>query len=111
MQKKQNTTGLIWFRNNLRVNDNVSLKKAIENHKRVIAVFYFNPKHFKKEIFGFKKTEKFRAQFLIETVKNLQKNLQDLSFSMVLLLAITDNLELNVILNLIILLKVSLFLS
>lgn len=82
MQQKQENTGLVWFRNNLRVNDNVSLKKAIENHKRVIAVFYFNPKHFKKEIFGFKKTEKFRAQFLIETVKNLQKNLQKLNITL-----------------------------
>jgi DNA repair exonuclease SbcCD nuclease subunit len=38
MQKKQNTTGLIWFRNNLRIADNVSLQKAINQNKKVIAV-------------------------------------------------------------------------
>ncbi|MFT5673885.1 MAG: deoxyribodipyrimidine photolyase, partial [Polaribacter sp.] len=28
MQKKQENTSLIWFRNNLRVHDNTSIKKA-----------------------------------------------------------------------------------
>ena len=44
MQEKQNKTGLVWFRNNLRTQDNVSLKKAIENHSKVIAVYFFDPK-------------------------------------------------------------------
>lgn len=75
MQQQQKNTGLVWFRNNLRVQDNVSLKKAIENHKHVIGVYFFDPKLFAKDSFGFKKTGKFRAQFLIETVTNLQENL------------------------------------
>ncbi|WP_299065118.1 DASH family cryptochrome [uncultured Polaribacter sp.] len=82
MQQKQENTGLIWFRNNLRVNDNNALRKATENHQKVVAVFYFNPKHFVKDSFGFKKTEKFRARFLIETVENLQKNLQKLNITL-----------------------------
>ena len=82
MQEKQNNTGLIWFRNNLRTQDNSSLKKAIDNHKKVIAIFFFDPKNFKKEIFGFKKTEKFRAKFLIETITDLQETLAKLNITL-----------------------------
>ncbi|MDP5093550.1 MAG: DASH family cryptochrome [Polaribacter sp.] len=82
MQKKQNNTSLIWFRNNLRINDNVSLFKAIHNHERVIAVYFFDPKYFEKDVFGFKKTEKFRAQFLIETVTELKQNLANLNITL-----------------------------
>ena len=44
MQKKQENTSLIWFRNNLRVHDNTSIKEAVENHTKVIAVYFFDPK-------------------------------------------------------------------
>ncbi|WP_435415616.1 DASH family cryptochrome [Polaribacter aestuariivivens] len=82
MQEKQEKTGLVWFRNNLRVNDNISLKKATENHKNVIAVYFFDPKYFKIDEFGFQKTSKFRAKFLIETINDLQKNLSDVNITL-----------------------------
>lgn len=82
MQKKQENTGLIWFRNNLRVIDNDSLKKATENHPKVIAVFFFDTKLFKTDEFGFQKTAKYRAKFLIETVTTLKKNLSDLHITL-----------------------------
>ncbi|QTD38525.1 DASH family cryptochrome [Polaribacter batillariae] len=87
MQEKQEKTGLVWFRNNLRVNDNISLKKATENHKNVIAVYFFDPKYFKIDEFGFQKTGKFRAKFLIETITDLQKNLSDVN---IILLTYSD---------------------
>ena len=79
MQKKQNNTGLIWFRNNLRTEDNASLKKAVENCNKVIAVYCFDPKLFRIDEFGFQKTAKFRAQFLIETIADLKQNLANFS--------------------------------
>jgi deoxyribodipyrimidine photo-lyase len=82
MQKKQESTGIVWFRNNLRVADNVSLKRATENHTKVIAVFCFNPKLFTRDEFGFQKTAKYRAKFLIETVIALEKNLSNLNISL-----------------------------
>lgn len=82
MQEKQNNTGLIWFRNNLRTQDNTSLKKAIENHPKVIAVYFFDPKLFEKDTFGFKKTEKFRTKFLIETIIDLKENLAKLNITL-----------------------------
>ena len=73
---------LIWFRNNLRVADNTAIATACTGEK-VIAVYCFDPRHFQKDIFGFKKTEKYRAQFLIETVANLKKNLRQLNIALV----------------------------
>jgi len=78
MQKKQNNIALVWFRNDLRVQDNTVLNTAIHNHESVIAYYSFDPRHFETSEFGFKKTEKFRAQFLIETILDLKANLKTL---------------------------------
>lgn len=77
MQTKQKNTGLVWYRNNLRVHDNQSLSLATEHHEKVIAVYFFNPKDFIEDAYGFKKTAKYRAAFLIDTIKDLQLNLED----------------------------------
>lgn len=77
MQKKQK--GLVWFRNDLRVHDNESLTNAVQENDTVIAVYCFDPRHFEQTSFGFKKTEKFRAKFLIESVTALKQNLEKLN--------------------------------
>jgi deoxyribodipyrimidine photo-lyase len=74
MQKKQKT-GLVWFRNDLRVNDQTSLYKAILESEQVIALYCFDPRHFAETQYGFKKTEKYRAKFLIETIQELRNHL------------------------------------
>jgi len=71
-------TGLIWFRNDLRVEDNSSLQDAISENEQVLGLFCFDPRSFLQTQWGFKKTEKYRAQFLIETVIDLKKNLAKL---------------------------------
>lgn len=70
------STGLIWFRNDLRTQDHEGLSKATDNHDRVIAVYFFDPRHYKELDIGFRKTGKFRAKFLIETIHQLRNNLQ-----------------------------------
>ncbi|MGC6429460.1 MAG: DASH family cryptochrome [Jejuia sp.] len=82
MQEKQNNIGLVWFRNDLRVNDNSVLNEAIKHHHYIIAVYCFDPRYFEIGAFGFKKTEKFRAKFLIETVEDLKRNLKDLNIEL-----------------------------
>ena len=66
---------LVWFTNNLRVQDNRPLYEACKQPGTTIAVYCFDPRHFAQTSYGFKKTEKYRAQFLIETVQELRKNL------------------------------------
>ncbi|WP_378186532.1 DASH family cryptochrome [Aquimarina sp. W85] len=70
------STALVWFRNDLRMVDNLSLTKATAHHKKVIAIFCFDPRHFKSTSYGFKKTEYYRAKFLLETVEELRDTLQ-----------------------------------
>jgi deoxyribodipyrimidine photo-lyase len=69
---------LIWFRNNLRTTDNISLSKACAGNS-TIAVYYFDPRDYQTNEFGFKKTEKYRAKFLIESIDNLKLNLTKLN--------------------------------
>ena len=75
MQTRKKTTGLVWFTNNLRVDDNTLLALACKEHESVLAVYCFDPNHFAETVYGFKKTERYRAQFLIETVQELSTNL------------------------------------
>ncbi len=76
---KEQKTALIWFRNDLRVADNLSLHKASAAHDRIIGLYCFDPRHFEKTSNGFRKTEKFRARFLLESVQDLQRSLSDLN--------------------------------
>lgn len=75
-------TALVWFKNDLRSQDNLSLRKAIEENDRVIAVYFFDPRQFSQECYGFKKTAKYRARFLLETVEILSKSLENLNITL-----------------------------
>lgn len=75
-------TGLIWFRNDLRTKDNQALYEACKKHEKVIAVYIFDPQHFSKTEFGFIKTGKFRANFLIQSIQNLKNNLKNINISL-----------------------------
>tara|TARA_R110002051_G_scaffold12090_4_gene42986 strand:- start:4692 stop:5993 length:1302 start_codon:yes stop_codon:yes gene_type:complete len=71
---------LVWFRNDLRTSDNQSLFKACaDKDNNVIGVYCFDPRHYDVGPFGFKKTEKYRAKFLMESVTDLKKNLKKLN--------------------------------
>ena len=73
------STGLVWFRNDLRTTDNEALTTACDIHHQVIGLYCFDPRHFQKTTFGFPKTGKFRAKFLIETIMELRQNLEKLN--------------------------------
>ena len=78
MQKKQEVN-VVWFRNDLRTTDQHSLTKATKQELPVIGVYCFDPKKFEMTDYGFRKTEKYRAKFLIETVTDLEKQLDELN--------------------------------
>ncbi|KAI3506614.1 hypothetical protein L1887_21174 [Cichorium endivia] len=67
---------IVWFRNDLRVNDNESLTSANNESISVLPVYCFDPRDFGKSSSGFDKTGPHRASFLIESVSDLRKNLQ-----------------------------------
>lgn len=84
MQNNKETTALVWFKNDLRTYDNHSLANASNNNNRVIAVYFLDPRSFKKDNFGFIKTGKFRSQFLLETLSNLKDSLKKLNIPLLI---------------------------
>lgn len=76
-------TQLVWFRNNIRVEDNKALTEALAADSTVIALYCFDPRQYAETGFGFPKTGAFRAKFLIESITNLKKNLAALNIPLV----------------------------
>ncbi|MBT8205563.1 MAG: DASH family cryptochrome, partial [Eudoraea sp.] len=79
-------TALLWFRNDLRTYDHNSLSQAVR-HQHLIGVYFFDPRHYETDTFGFVKTGKFRARFLIETVQELRDNLQTIGIPLLVFYA------------------------
>jgi deoxyribodipyrimidine photo-lyase len=75
MNKK---TAIVWFKTDLRIEDNETLIKAISQNDFIVPVYCFDEAHFTTTKFGFKKTGSFRAQFLMESLINLDSNLRKL---------------------------------
>ena len=74
--QKINKTALVWFRNDLRTLDNKILTQATEQYEKVIGLYVLDPNRFTTTRWGFKKTERFRAQFLLESLADLRHQLQ-----------------------------------
>jgi deoxyribodipyrimidine photo-lyase len=70
---------IIWFRQDLRLHDNEAVSTALRIADEVIPIYVFDERVFMGETrFGFPKTGKFRAKFILESVENLRQNLQKL---------------------------------
>lgn len=80
-EKRSKMNNLIWFGNDLRVADNTSLVHATKG-ERILGVYFFDPRWFEIGDFGFKKTERFRARFLIETIRDLKQKLEAVNISL-----------------------------
>jgi len=68
---------IVWFRQDLRLHDNEALTEALHSAQEVIPIYVFDPRvHLAETNYGFPKTGKFRAQFILESVADLQDNLR-----------------------------------
>ncbi|MCC6410181.1 MAG: DASH family cryptochrome [Saprospiraceae bacterium] len=77
---------IVWFRQDLRLHDNEAISTALRMAEEVIPVYIFDPRVFHgKTRFGFPKTGKFRAKFILECVENLRSNLRELGSDLVVL--------------------------
>ena len=83
MQKKKRIA-LIWLRNDLRVSDHLGFYKASQECDRVFAYYTFDERHFKETRWGFKKSEKFRTKFLLETITELKKELSKKNITLII---------------------------
>ena len=82
MQEKIGSA-LVWLRNDLRINDHHALFHATQKYQRIVAYYSFDPSQFELTKWGFKKTERYRAQFLIDTVQQLKEDLAFLNITLI----------------------------
>lgn len=67
---------IVWFKTDLRLQDNETLVKAIEQNNEIIPVYCFDDAHFTTSAFGFKKTGSYRLSFLFESLTDLDHQLR-----------------------------------
>jgi deoxyribodipyrimidine photo-lyase len=65
---------IVWFKTDLRLHDNETLIKSIAQSDEIIPIYCFDDSQFETTEYGFKKTGSFRAQFLLESLIDLDKN-------------------------------------
>lgn len=70
---------IVWFRQDLRLHDNEALTEALDAADEILPVYVFDERIFlgRTRWFDFPKTGKFRAQFIIEAVEDLRRNLRE----------------------------------
>ena len=83
MQKKKRIA-LIWLRNDLRVSDHKGFYKASQECDQIFAYYTFDGRHYKETRWGFKKSEKFRTKFLLETIRELKKELSKKNITLII---------------------------
>ena len=69
---------IVWFKTDLRLEDNETFYRAVANGDQIIPVYCFDEDHFKTSAFGFKKTGNYRAKFLLESLADLDAHLRAL---------------------------------
>ena len=78
-------TAIVWFKTDLRLHDNETLIKAMLQSDAIIPIYCFDDSHFVTTEFGFQKTGSFRAQFLLESLMDLDATLRTLGSGLVIL--------------------------
>ena len=77
-------TAVVWFRNDLRLHDNEALIHALQIADNVVPVYVFDPRVMEgKTRFGFRKTGVFRANFILESVRDLRNSLRELGSDLI----------------------------
>jgi cryptochrome len=83
---------IVWFRQDLRLHDNEALIDAIKSGEEVFPVYVFDERIFKgKTRFGFAKTDKFRAKFILESVEDLRTSLRKLGSNLIVRVGKPEN--------------------
>lgn len=75
--------GVVWFRNDLRIKDNMVIDKAIKMVEKVYPVYVFNPENYQDNKLGFPNIGSFRARFILEAVTDLRDTLRELGSDLI----------------------------
>ncbi len=75
-------TSIVWFNNNLRINDNKPFVEAVKKGNAVLPLFVFDPTWLETTSFGTKKMGNFRLKFLVESLIELNQELKGVGSSL-----------------------------
>jgi deoxyribodipyrimidine photo-lyase len=81
---------IVWFTTDLRVHDNETLSKAIEENDEILPVYILDPSQFEITKAGTRKIGKYRAQFILESLKDLDASLRARGSGLMLLYGKSD---------------------
>ena len=68
--------GIVWFRSDLRLDDNEALNRATAECSSVLPVYCFDPRDYSRSPQGYDRTGPYRASFLIQAVADLRDRLK-----------------------------------
>jgi len=85
-------TILIWFRNDLRINDNEMLSLATDKSVTMVPVYIYDPRMFAETGYGTKKTGVLRARFIQESVLDLQASIRQLDGELIIRYGLPEEL-------------------
>ena len=74
--------GIYWFRNDLRLNDNLSLNFALEELDEILFIYVHDIENEKNCSWGFKKMSEHRKLFLSQGLQDLKKELKKFGHSL-----------------------------
>ncbi len=95
MSKKRRA--IVWFRQDLRLHDNVALLEAIHSAIEVIPVYVFDERFFGIDTdLGFPKTGPHRTKFILESVADLRKNLRRINGQLIVRVGKTEDILFNI---------------
>lgn len=76
-------TAILWFRNDLRLEDHAVLEAALKRADRIIPFYCFEEHYWQDSYLGFPKVGSFRSKFLQEAVQDLREQLRKLEADLV----------------------------
>ncbi len=82
---------IVWFRQDLRLHDNMALCEALKSADEVVPVYVFDDRVFQgKTKYGFPKTGPHRARFIIESVLDLRESLRKINSDLIVRVGKTE---------------------
>lgn len=74
--KKKHQKSLIWFRKNLRIEDNQALWEGTQNSDRCLLLYIFDEKEWKENPLGMRRSSSLKLKFRWQAVLDLKQNIE-----------------------------------
>ena len=75
--------GILWFRTDLRLSDNLALRAAMEQCDEIVPVYIFDEQWLGEDAWGFRRTGPYRMQFILECLHDLQEHLREVGSDLI----------------------------